>query len=117
MIHRQSLWSNKYICRCNSGLYYPCLSTKGINKMGDIFTDSGTLLQWKDAIDKFNLYPPDIMLWSCVSISIQAIWKSKLKENNISWLTAQGNCTLLHYLVVKSVYKKQLKSLIKTPKS
>ena len=30
---------------------YPCLSAKGTNKIGDIFSDSGTLLQWKDAID------------------------------------------------------------------
>ena len=31
--------------------------------------------------------------------------------------TAQGNCTQLHHLTVKSVYKEQLKSLIKMPTS
>ena len=116
-ILKQSLWNNKYICKGNSSLYYPCLSAKGINKIGDIFSDSGTLLQWKDAIDKFDLQPRDIMQWLSVCISIPAIWKSKPNEKNISWPTAQGNCTQLHHLTVKSVYKKQLKSLIKTPTS
>ena len=50
-------------------------------------------------------------------ISIPAIWKSKLNEKNISWPTAHGNCTQLHHLTVKSAYKKQLESLIKTPTS
>ena len=44
-ILKQSLWNNKCICKGNSSLYYPCLSAKGINKIGDIFSDSGTLLQ------------------------------------------------------------------------
>ena len=113
-ILKESLWNNNYICKGNSSLYYPCLSANGINKIGDIFSDSGTLLQWKDAIDKFDLQPRDIMQWLSVCISIPAIWKSKLNEKNISWPTAQGNCTQLHHLTVKSVYKKQLKSLIKT---
>ena len=60
------------------------------------------------------------MQWLSVCISISAIWKSKLNENNISWTTAQGNCTQLHHLnhlTVKSVYKKQLKSSVKMPTS
>ena len=113
----QSLWNNKYICISNSSLYYPSLSAKGTNKIGDIFSDSGTLLQWKEAIDKFDLQPRDIMQWLSPCISIPAIWKSKLNEKNISWGTVQGNCTQLHHLTVKSVYEKQLKSLIKTPTS
>ena len=44
-ILKQSLWNNKYICKGNSSLYDPCLSAKGINKIGDIFNDSRTLLQ------------------------------------------------------------------------
>ena len=70
----------------------------------------------KDAIYKFSLQLQD-MQWLSVCISIPAVWKSKLNENNISWPTPQGNCTQLHHLTVKSVYKKQLKSLIKTPTS
>ena len=62
-ILKRSLWNNKYICEGYSSLYCPCLSAKGINKIGDIFIDSGRLLQWKDAIDKFNLQPRDIMQW------------------------------------------------------
>ena len=116
-ILKPSLWNNKYICKSNSSLYYPSLSAKGINKIGDIFSDSGTLLQWKDAIDKFDLQPRDIMQWLSLCISIPAIWKSKLNKRTISWPTAQGDCTQLHHLAVKSVYKKQLKSLIKTPTS
>ena len=112
-ILRQSLWNNKYICKGNSSLYYPCLSAKGINKIGDIFSESGKLLQWKDAIDKFDLQPQDIMQWLSVCIAIPAIWKSKLNERNNSWPTAQGNCTQSHHLTVKLVYKKQLKSSIK----
>ena len=104
-ILKQSLWNNKYICTGYSGLYYTCLFAKGINKIGDLFNHSGTLLQWKDAIDKFNLQSGNIMQWLSVCISIPAIWKSKLNENNISWPTAQGNCTQLHHLTVKSVYK------------
>ena len=88
-ILKQSLWNHKYICKGNSSLYYPCLSAKGINKTDDIFSDSGTLLQWKDAIDKFDLQPRDIMQWLSVCISITAIWKSKLNEKNILWPTAQ----------------------------
>ena len=114
-ILKQSLWNNKYICY--SSLYYPCLSAKGINKIGDIFNDSGTLLQWKDAINKFDLQSHHIMQWLNVCISIPAIWKSKLNEKNISWPIAQGNCTQLHHLTDKLVYKKQLKSLMKTPTS
>ena len=57
------------------------------------------------------------MQWLSVCISIPAIWKSKLDENNISWPTAQGNCTQLHHVTVKLVYKKQLKSLIKMARS
>ena len=30
--------NNKYIRKGNSSLYYPCLSAKGINKIGDILT-------------------------------------------------------------------------------
>ena len=56
-ISKQSLWNNKYICKGNSSLYYPCLSVKRINKIGDILSESGTLLQWKDAINKFDLQP------------------------------------------------------------
>ena len=65
-ILKQRLWNNKYICNGNSSLYYPCLSAKGINKIGDIFRDPGTLLQWKDAIHKFELQPRDIMQWLSV---------------------------------------------------
>ena len=43
-ILKQSLWNNKYICKGNSGLYYPCLFVKRINKIGDIFNEAGTLL-------------------------------------------------------------------------
>ena len=57
------------------------------------------------------------MQWLSVCISIPAIWKSKLDEKNNSWPTTEGNCTQLHHLTVKSVYKKQLESLIKTPTS
>ena len=39
----QSLWNNKCICKGNSSLYYPCLSAKGIDKIDDIFSDSGSL--------------------------------------------------------------------------
>ena len=116
-ILKQSLWNNKCICKGNFSLYYPCLSAKGINKIGDIFSESGKLFQWKDAIDKFDLQPRDIMQWLSVCISIPAIWKSKLNEKSNSWPTAPGNCTQLHHLTVKSVYKKQLKSSIKTPTS
>ena len=112
-ILKQSLWNNKYICKGISSLNYPCLFVKGINKIGDIFSESGKLLQWKDAVDKFDLQPRDIMQWLTVCISIPAIWKSKLNKKNISWPTALGNCTLLHHLTVKLVYKKQLISLIK----
>ena len=52
------------------------------------------------------------MQWLSVCISIPAIWKSKLNEKNISWPTAQGNCTQLHPLTVKLVYKKHLKDVL-----
>ena len=64
--------------KSNSILYYPCLSPIGINKIDDIFNHSGKLLHWKDATDKFNLQPRDIMQWLSVCVSIPAVWKSKL---------------------------------------
>ena len=94
---KQSLWNNKYICKGNSNLYYPCLSAKGINKIGDIFSDSGTLLQWKDAIGKFNLQPRDIMQWLSVCISIPAIWKSKLNEKIFHGRLLRG--VVLSYII------------------
>ena len=72
-ILKQSLQNNKYICKGNSSLYHPCLSAKGINKISDIFKDPGTLLQWKDAIDKFNLQLRNIMQWLSVCLSIPAV--------------------------------------------
>ena len=53
---------------------------KRINKIGDISGDSGTLLQWKDAIPKFDLQPGDMMQWLSVFIFIPDICKSKLYE-------------------------------------
>ena len=79
-ILERSLWDGKYICKGNSSLYYPCLSAKGINKISDVFSDSGTLLQWKDAIDKFNLQPRDVMQWLSVCISTQPFRSQSLTK-------------------------------------
>ena len=37
--------------------YITLASAKGINKINDNFNNSGTLLHWKDAIDRFKLQP------------------------------------------------------------
>ena len=116
-ILKQQLFNNKFVLKKKDALFDKDFHTRGLCKVGDLYSDDSQLKPWAYIREEFNLEPGHFLHWFSIVQCIPKNWKNVLNTPVPDVQSSLGNTAAHPFqnLRPNSVYRKIISNVFQAP--